>query len=109
VSRRAPSRSPKVISTTVAFGSKSWSIMTIGVGTVSVSPWFPFCYPHKRNKNRLFYRPMSIVDKHCRNELWVLTVSFHTHITTITEVDHTEYLHISNRCCRSRDNCSSRR
>lgn len=43
VSRRAPSRSPKVISTIVAFGSESWSIITLGVGTVSVSLELPSC------------------------------------------------------------------
>lgn len=43
VSRRAPRRSPKVISTIVAFGSESWSIITLGVGTVSVSLELPSC------------------------------------------------------------------
>lgn len=43
VSRRAPRRSPKVISTMVASGSESRSIMTLGVGIVSVSPLLPSC------------------------------------------------------------------
>lgn len=43
VSRRAPRRSPKVISTIVAFGSESWSIITLGVGIVSVSLELPSC------------------------------------------------------------------
>jgi len=56
VSRRAPRRSPKVISTTVASGSESWSIITIGVGTVSATPWFPSCSPHKRVKRKCWWQ-----------------------------------------------------
>ena len=55
VSRSAPSLSPKVISTTVASGSESWSIITTGVGMVSVSPWFPSCSSHKTNWKQIYY------------------------------------------------------
>ena len=54
VSRRAPRRSPKVISTTVASGSESWSIMTMGVGMVSASPWLPSCCPRKELRKQMF-------------------------------------------------------
>jgi len=43
VSSRAPRRSPKVISTMVESGSESKSIITLGVGTESVSFDFPSC------------------------------------------------------------------
>ena len=39
VSRRAPRRSPKLNSTTVALMSESWSINTIGTGTLSSWSW----------------------------------------------------------------------
>ena len=55
VSRSAPSRSPKVISTTVASGSESWSMITLGVGIVSASLKFPSWFQPispTSNKNR---------------------------------------------------------
>lgn len=61
VSRRAPRRSPKVISTTVASGSESWSIITIGVGTVSATPWFPSCSRHKRVKRKCWWQAYIII------------------------------------------------
>jgi hypothetical protein len=45
VSRRAPSRSPKVISTIVALGSEYWLITTTGVGMVSLSLGLASCLP----------------------------------------------------------------
>lgn len=60
VSRRAPRRSPKVISTIVASVSESWSIITLGTGTELESP------PYKIKKN--------IKQSHCQTLIEFLVV-----------------------------------